>query len=73
MKKALLNILRLEVTCPECHKINMAIVADLIASPKFDCLFCKAPVDVNYNKEVKDALDDIKDFVEYSYKPNILV
>lgn len=71
MKRALLNILRLEVPCPECHNINVAIVAELIASPKFDCHFCKGPIDINYNKEVKHALDDLKDFIEYSYKPKI--
>jgi hypothetical protein len=69
MNKGLLNILHIEVLCPKCQKTNVAIVAEIIASPQFDCHFCSAPINVNNNKEIKDALEEFKDFVEYSYKP----
>jgi hypothetical protein len=69
MNKGLLKILRIDVLCPKCQQINMPIAAEIIASPQFDCSFCKAPIDVSYDQEVKTALDDIKDFVEHSYTP----
>ena len=49
----------------------MAIVAEIISSPQFDCYFCKEPKDVNYDEKIKAELDDIIDFVEHSYKPKI--
>ena len=69
MNKGLFNILRIEVLCPKCQKTNVAIVAEIIASPQFDCHFCSAPINVNNDKKIKVILEDLKDFVEYSYKP----
>jgi len=69
MNKGLLNILRIEVLCPKCQKTNVAIVAEIIASPQFNCYFCSAPINVNNDKEIKAVLEDLKDFVKYSYKP----
>jgi hypothetical protein len=70
MNKELSNILRIDVLCPKCQQINMQIAAKLMASLKFNCHFCKSPIDVSSNQEVKAALDDLKDFVEHSYVPN---
>jgi hypothetical protein len=69
MNKGLLNILRIDVLCPKCQQVNMQIAAKLMASLKFNCHFCKSPIDVSSNQEVKAALDDLKDFVEHSYMP----